>query len=184
MRDCFKKLGGSPSYIYCDKGSEFINESFKKLLEENGTEIVYTLNHANFAERLIRTLKQYMMKKTSETGRPWTELLGPFLKAYNSEQRPATGMTPNEASKDKNSADVRTNLLLSAKRERKYPPLKEGDQVRLMDKHGGGYGSQKITSSKWSDEKYTISSVEVSLGMKHFNIEGKGSFLRHELLKA
>jgi len=182
MEDCFRKMG-SPSYVYSDKGGEFTNQAFKDLLKANGSDQVFTMSHANFAERFIRTLKQYMVKKTEETGKQWTFLLSGFLQAYNSESRPATGMTPNEASLDKNSADVRISLLLNAKRDRKYPQLNVGDRVRIMDKQGGKYGSSKITSSKWSKDTHTISSIEMSLNMQHYKIDWKGIFLRHELLK-
>jgi Integrase core domain len=160
MRDCFKKMG-SPSYVYSDKGGEFTNQSFKDELEANGSEQVFTNSHANFAERFISG----------------------FLKTYNKDVRPATGFSPNEASEDRNSADVRASLLLNAKRDRKYPPLQVGDMVRYRDKRGGGYTSRKVTTSKWSDDKHPITSMESSLGMMHYKVNGN-SYLRHELLKA
>jgi hypothetical protein len=186
MKICFRRMGGSPSYVYCDKGPEFNNPQFKKVLEENGTSLMFTHKHAIFAERFIRTLKQYMIKKTQEAeDQHWYKLLSGFLSNYNNDERVnSTKLAPKEASNEENAAEVRINLLMKAKRQRKYPELKEGDQVRIYDKGGGKYDAQKITSTKWSKDKYSVSEVEGSLGMTHYRLEGKNDpYLRHELLK-
>ena len=53
-----------PNKIWVDKGSEFYNNSFKKLLKDNDTEIYSTHNEGKsvVAERFIRTLKTKIYK--------------------------------------------------------------------------------------------------------------------------
>ena len=184
IKICFAKMKGSPSYVMSDKGVEFTGKAFKDALAENGSSQEFTRTHATFAERFIFTMKNYMIKKTSATKKSWVELLSRFLRPYNNEEREnTTKMTPKEASKDQNMADVRVNLVLKAKRERKYPPLQVGDEVKIWDK-GKGIGGEKISHSKWAPERYKVEAIEWSLGMKHYRLEGKDSlYLRHELLK-
>ena len=51
--------GRKPNKIWVDKGSEFYNNSFKKWLQDNNTEMYSTNNEGKsvVAERFIRTLK-------------------------------------------------------------------------------------------------------------------------------
>jgi hypothetical protein len=180
---CFNEMGGSPSYVMSDQGGEFMGK-FKDVLKENGTSQEFTRTHATFAERFIKTLKNYMVKKTEASNKPWHDLLDGFLKAYNSEEREATKMTPIEASKDKNSGEVRFNLLMQAKQERKYPAIGSGDEVKIYNKGRGKYGARKMTFSKWYPERLKVEKIEHVNGMKQYRLEGKnGTYLRHELLK-
>ena len=54
-----KKSNRKSNKIWVDKGSEFYNSSFKKLLKDNDIEMYSTNNERKFviAERFIRTLK-------------------------------------------------------------------------------------------------------------------------------
>ena len=184
VKGMFDRMGGSPTYVYTDKGQEFSSNKFKQLMANEGTEIEYTVRHALFAERFIRTLKKYMYKKCPEVEQPWYKLLDGFLDDYNKGERVnSTTMAPEEAKEDENSAVVRANLVVRAQKNRKYPSLKVGDSVRYYVKPDGLTGKKESTS-KWSDETYQIESIEYHLGFKHFKLEGKdGSYQRHELQK-
>ena len=184
MKICLKRMG-SPSYVYSDKGPEFTNGNFKKLLADNGISQVFTVKYAVFAERFVRTLKHYMSNKTEVTKKPWVDLLEGFLHSYNTEKHMRTDMTPVEASKDENSADVRASLVVHAKNKRKHPALVVGDEVRVYQKKTDEkFSAERITDPNWSTQTYTIASIESSLGMIHYKLEGRtGVFMRHELLK-
>ena len=55
------KTYGSPNYINCDKGSEFVNSTFKNKILKPYIIKMYHMNTSNksvFAERVIRTLKE------------------------------------------------------------------------------------------------------------------------------
>ena len=55
-----KESNRKPSKIWVDKGSEFYNNSFKKLLQDNDIVMYWTNNEGKsvIAERFIRTLKK------------------------------------------------------------------------------------------------------------------------------
>jgi transposase InsO family protein len=113
MKICSKRMR-SPSYVYSDEGPEFTNKAFKQLLADNGISQVFTVKLANFAERFVQTLKQYMMKKTEETGKTWKDLLDGHMHSHNTSEHSRTGMRPAQASKDENSASVRAHLMINA----------------------------------------------------------------------
>jgi hypothetical protein len=112
---------------------------------------VFTVKYAVFAERFVRTLKHYMSNKTEVTKKPWVDLLEGFLHSYNTEKHMRTDMTPVEASKDENSADVRASLVVHAKNKRKHPALVVGDEVRVY---------QKKTDEKFQRRKDNRSQME------------------------
>ena len=63
----FKKIiseGKKPNKIWVDQGSESYNNSFKKFLKTNNTEMYCTYNEGKslFADRFIRTLKNKIFK--------------------------------------------------------------------------------------------------------------------------
>ena len=124
------------------------------------------------------------MKKVPEVEEPWHKLVAGFLDDYNNSERVnSTGITPENAKKDENSAEVRANLTVRAKNNRKYPPIKVGDRVKIYEKPGS-YVAKKTTTKKWSDQRYKVEDIEYSLGFKHYKLEGlKDTYRRHELLK-
>ena len=62
-------------------------------------------------------------------------------------------MAPNEAKKKSNHFEVRLNISNKAIYNRKYPPLKLGDQVRVYQKP---QSFKKGYESTWNDKVYTI----------------------------
>ena len=65
--DKILKRMGIPKFIYCDEGSEFNNDQFKKLMKDNNIEIIFTLRHATMVERLNRTIKELLYKYLQST---------------------------------------------------------------------------------------------------------------------
>ena len=86
----------------------------------------------------------------------WVDMLKPSLTKYNTTQtHSATGIIPNKAHNLDNTVQVKTNLILKEKHNRKYPNLTEGDYVRVYEKGKGNYTSRKESRSQWSDKKDT-----------------------------
>ena len=78
---------------------------------------------------------------------------------------------------------MRVNLLLKSKKERKYPPLEVGDEVKMWNK-GKGIGAEKISLCKWAPERDKVEAIEWGLGTKRDRLEGKDSlYLRRKLLQ-
>ena len=68
----------------------------------------------------------------------WTDALAPALKQYNSTLHSSTKMTPTEAHKDDNEANVKVNLKLKEKSKIMYPNprIAVDDQVKCFKKKG------------------------------------------------
>ena len=65
----------------------------------------------------------------------WTLYNYQVLITYNNKLvHSSTQMTPQEAAKPASEVDVKANLELRAKNNRKYPPLNVGDSVKSLRK--------------------------------------------------
>ena len=84
---------GIPSYVYSDDGSEFKRE-FKDRLDYFDVAKVVTRGHAYFVERLIRTIKEALVRRISAGIAPrnrWYQLLPEVLAQYNARTHGGTG---------------------------------------------------------------------------------------------
>ena len=89
----------------------------------------------------------------------------------------ATGFTPKDARKLNNELKGKLHLNMNAKRNRVYPDLGVGDEVKIFRKRKP---NEKERVSNWSQNVYTIE----KLGQKYDYVEGnlKRPYLRFELL--
>ena len=183
LKDSFKKMG-HPMVIYSDDDGGF-QTVVKEYFNSEGIQHIITRTHANVAERFIRTIKNMIHDRVRFNKAGWTSMLPPALNKYNSTEHSSTKLSPNQAHKDSNNLKVRVNLTTREVNKRKYPELKEGDEVKTFTKGGGNYTSRKETMSKWSKESYTIEKINYDMtGTKTFKLQGmRKPFLRHELLK-
>ena len=87
-------------------------------------------------------------------------------------------MTPNEANKEDTKLRVWLNIKNKADFNRKYPPLKLGDSVRIYEppKHKKGY------KSVWSSKVYKITFMN-GKGYLIDDYSKRKVFQRNELLK-
>ena len=93
----------------------------------------------------------------------------------------STNKTPDDARKDTHQADVKANLEIRALRNRKYPPLNVGDQVKILRKKKI---NEKDRTSNWSIEVFKVSSINETLGQKYHTVKNMGrDYTRAELLK-
>ena len=96
-------------------------------------------------------------------------------------------MAPNEAEDDKNALDVKLQLVMQAKRDRKYPPLSKGDSVKIYQKKSRGEEKKEIVPV-WQEKVYKVKEIEWDDGKEYFELDPrpqglKAKYLRHELLK-
>ena len=108
----------------------------------------------------------------------WVELLPAILRKYNNTKHSTTGMTPNDAKKEENKMKVWLNIKNKAVFNRKYPPLKVGDFVRIYEppKH------EKSYKSVWSSKVYKITFMNEK-GYLIDDFSKRKVFQRNELLK-
>ena len=155
------------------------------ILKEEGITHVITKTHANQAERMIRTVTKMIGDRLRHyKTKTWVEVLKPSLNRYNSQVHSSTKTTPNNAHNLDNVIQVRTNLILKEKHNRKYPNISEGDYVKIFDKGKGNYVSRKETRSQWSERKYKVLLVgRDMMNNRYYKLDGMSKrYNRHELL--
>ena len=101
---------------------------------------------------------------------------------YNNKlKHSSTNHTPNEARNNKNELNVKINMLMHSKNNRKYQLLKIGDKVKIYRKKRTG---EKEHTSYWSEDSYELEEITRSLGQPYFKVKGLSRrYLRSELLK-
>ena len=106
------------------------------------------------------------------------EVLKPSLNRYNNQIHSSNKTTPNNAHNLDNVIQVRTNLILKEKHNRKYPNISEGDCVKIFDKGKGNYVSE------WSERKYKVILVgRDMMNSRYYKLDGmRKKINRHELL--
>ena len=135
--------------IWVDKGSEFYNSSFKKLLQENDIAMYSTYNEGKSfaAERFIRTLKNSVYKHmTSISKNMYIDKLDYIVNEYYNTYHRTVKMKP---------IDIKDNTYINIGKEvnDKYPKFKVGDHVRIS-KYKNSLA--KSYSRTWSEEIFAI----------------------------
>ena len=98
----------------------------------------------------------------------------------NKDVHSATGLTPNEARKEKNEFKAALNVSVKARKEKMYPTLEVGDKVNIMRKKTI---TEKERTSHFLQGEYTVEHIATKLGQNYYTLEGfNRPLLRHELL--
>lgn len=163
-----------PNTLRTDKGSEFKNRWVKAFLKKEGIHAIYTQNEtkANYAERVIRTMKnlmyRYFMKNRIYR---FINILQDLVKSYNKRpHRSLGGNAPANVNKEnadeirlesylsgKTKLDVNQSKTLGRSKEKKrakpFFKFKIGDDVRLSQlKHP----FQRDYQQKWTEEFFKV----------------------------
>ena len=183
--ECMNKIGKKPEILYTDDERSLNSSAIQQYLSENNIKHLITRSHAWFAERAIRTFKEMLYKRiesSKDKNVQWTDFIYEILLTYNNElKHSSTNHTPNEARNNKNELNVKINMLMHQKHDRKYPILEIGSKVRIYRKKRTG---EKSHTSYWSDDVYEIEEITHSLGQPFFKVKGlERKYLRNELLK-
>ena len=188
MIECLNKMGKKPEIMYTDDEGAMNKEAIQKYLKDENIEHHRTRAHPNFSERAIRTCKDMLYKrveadeKKKKENIQWTDYIHEILLTYNNQMKhSATGFTPKEARKPSNEVKVRLNLTMEGKKNRLYPELDVGDEVKIFKKRKP---NEKERVGNWSQNIYTIEKVENKLSQNYYYVEGNDrQYLRFELLK-
>ena len=107
IADAFQKIlddsNRKPNKIWVDKGSQFYNNSFKKLLKDNDIEMhsIHNEGKSVIAEKFIRTLKAKIYKyMTSVSKNVYIDKLDDIVSEYNNSYHRTIKMKPVDV-KDK-----------------------------------------------------------------------------------
>ena len=139
--------------ILVDKGSEFYNNSFKKLLKVNDIEMYSTHNtwKSVVAERFIRTLKTKIDKyMTLISKNVYIDKLDDLVNEYNNAYHGTIKMR---------SVDVKDNTYIDCKKEVNDKDLKfKVDDHVIITKYKNVF--PKRYTPNWSEEVFVIKKVK------------------------
>ena len=181
---------GPPKEVFSDDGGEFKGK-FAAYLKEQGIQHIVTRNHAMFAERFTRYLRWHLHDLQAQHGGDWNVWYTQVVKHYNqgTDEKPThttTKLSPNEGHQDKNALDVKLNLVMQAKHNRKYPEIREGDKVKIHQKKTRGAENKEVVPV-WSPATFTVKQIKVEGNHTYYVMDPKpvglkAEYLRHELL--
>lgn len=121
-------------FVNTDKGREYYNQHFQRLLSERNIRHYTTSNYKAYrVERFHRSLREllgrYLTEKESDR---YVDVLQPIVALYNRRYNRSLRMSPNEAEKEKNHFKVYAASLISGEPKGKSPAsLNVGDTVRI-----------------------------------------------------
>lgn len=188
FRKILQNIGFKGFNLQTDKGLEFYNQQFQKLMKEYGINhySTYSDKKASIVERLNRTILSWLFKEFSLQGSyRWIDILPKIIDKYNNTKHRTIKLAPNEV----NSKKIETNLLKSVfKYKRPYKRqslLQVGDLVRL-NKNKKMF--EKGYLPNWSTELFKISAVQPTtpITYKLTDLTGSnilGSFYKEEVQK-
>ena len=117
-----------PKKIWVDKGTEIAGAN-KKFCTAEGIQIYSTLSEtkADFAERTIRSLKNFLYRYMEDYGYKYIHKLPQFISTLNSRRNSSIDMRPNTVK----NCDFMSILYSKLLREFKKTKFKIGDRVRI-----------------------------------------------------
>ena len=154
--------GRKSNKIWVDRGSEFYNNSFKKSLKDNDTEMYSIHNEGKFvaAQRCIRILKTKIYKyMTSVSKNVYIDKLDDIVSEYNNTYHRTIKMKP---------VDVNDNTYIDFKKEvnDKDPKFKVGDHVRIS-KYKNIFA--KGCTPNWSEEVLVVSKIKNTVPWTYYS---------------
>lgn len=187
MEKVFKQAKTSPKMIGADRGKEFYNKKFQKLLEDYKVKLysTYSDKKAAIVERVIRTLKTVMFKYFSFQGSfKYLKILDKLVNEYNSRKHRTIKMAPIEVNKSNEQMllDTVYNYEIINKQKQRF---KVNDFVRIS-KYKGLFDKGYI--SNWSFEIFQIIKVQNTIPVTYLlkdyqNQNILGGFYQYEITK-
>ena len=177
----------SPKYLQTDKGTEFLNATFQKLLNERNI-THYTSENDDIkcavVERWHRTIlaKLYRYFTYKNTTR-YVDVIQDIVRSYNETKHSTIKVAPFEVN-EHNESQIRERIISTTAVKRQIR-LKVGDTVRIS---GTRRAFAKGYRDKWSEEVFNIVKVydtnPVTFGLADYSGEViKGKFYANELQK-
>ena len=163
----FRKILSStthPKRIQSDQGGEFKCKDLNNLFDRRAIFQYFSTSSRKsaFVERVILSVKTILFKLMDyHQTKNWTRLIPQVLKIYMNRRHSSIKMSPNEAEKEENQAELfRLHQIKYGKVKRQKPKYKVGDSVRVALEHNREMRGWK---PKYSDELFTIRSILTNL---------------------
>ena len=147
-----------PKHLRTDKGTEFTNRAVKRLLKDENIDAYTTKNEtkANYAERVIRTVKGMMYRYFHhQQTYTYVDVLQKLVDNYNHRlHRSLNGLAPSQVTQDIEAQLWKRMYVDSCKRVKRKPyTFRVGDQVRISHLK---YTFQRDYHQKWTEEIFTV----------------------------
>lgn len=153
------KSTSPPHNLHVDKGKEFYNRTFQKLMRMWGVNMYSTnsINKAAMVERFNRTLKTNMFKEFHMQGNyKWVDMLQSLITRYNNTIHRTIKMKPSQVKDNHQNALRLLNTVYMRKNPDKLPKFRVNDIVRISKIKGK---FQKGYLANWSTELFKIKKV-------------------------
>ena len=141
MIECLNKMAKKPEITHTADEGALNKEAIQKYLKDENIKHHGTRAHPNFSERAMGTFKDMLYRrveadeKKGKQNIQWPDYILEILLTYNNQMKhSATGITPKEARKSSNQFKVKLNLTMKGKKNRVYPDLDVGDEVKIFKK--------------------------------------------------
>lgn len=176
-----------PQKIEIDRGTEFYNRNFLKLLRDNNIKWYSTYasikTKNSIVERFNRTLKTRMYRAfTARGSHRWVDIVQDLVKGYNESEHRSIGMPPNAVNK-RNEKVVRKILFPKKTKKIQKAEFKIDDTVRITRKKAT---FQKGYEQTYSFEVFKIAEIKktypLTYGLQDYKGEEiKGGFYTNEI---
>jgi hypothetical protein len=197
FKEVLRELG-TPETVYTDLDKTFESGAFQSLLQEHGVKHLWSRNHVPFADRAIRTLKEWIRQAKASSpalqarlGKQhlsWTDVLPQVLRRYATHVHATTDLAPDSwrltlAERNLRVRDsVRAQILKHATFRTHQPELQVGDTVRLRTIED--YKEKKTSRDLWSRELHTVTGVHYhDFGTTYDVTNSRQAYGRSDLLK-
>lgn len=175
-----------PKNLQTDKGREFYNTEFRRLMEKYGVNHYSTQSNlkASIVERFNRTLKSYMWKQFSLQGTyRWVDGLQSLVDRYNNNVHSSTGFKPYAVTKADEYKIMRRLFPTTMPAVVSKPRYKVGDYVRVSKQKAV---FDKGYTPNWSAEIFRVVKVRLTNPTTYLLEDFKerpvtGGFYGHEL---
>jgi hypothetical protein len=177
-----------PKLLHVDRGKEFLNSTFKKLLQKYGIEMYHTFTEVKAAivERFNRTINEkFKLHFEINQNHQWRTILPIILKEYNEKNVHRTiGTQPARVTR-KNEDEIYERMYSLKNFKFPKPLFKVGDRVRITRKKD--VFSNKY-DRKWTMEIFLVSKIHYTVPPT-YEIEAldgeeiSGKFYKNELQK-
>lgn len=181
----------SPKKLHTDKGTEFYNKDFKKLLDLKKIKLYSTFSDkkACIVERFNRTLKEKMWRKfTHQDNHKFIDFLQDLVDSYNKTYHRSIKTSPVKVN-ESNENQIWKNLYGFSKNDGAEEQISflfhKDDLVRITKEK---FVFSKGYTPNWTSEKFVVVKCRPSIPPKYFleDLEGNsidGSFYEQELQK-
>lgn len=190
--------GRKPRHFRSDRGTEYVNQSVKTMLKNEG--VIFFVTHntvkASYAERAIKTIKSRLIRyMTRQQTKRWVDILSKVTESYNATYHRSIKRTPRSVTPKDSVALWKAQYNPQPESSRKPPTksstvnfkYKVGDLVRVSFMR---HTFQREYDERWSRELFVVNTRFMSENIPQYKLkdyageEISGTFYQHQLKKA